>query len=153
MFPPSLGFAPDQGSYERDRGAPPPTPSWTAPCLMGGLALRGLTGVPAGPRDQQWGQMPCRTRPPASLRGCCPLELQSLAWHHPPSPTFSLWMSLLIWEILIFMASSSSSSTRGMLGAASESSTVWKLRSVSGMYHLQSYCCVLLGGGRGRLTG
>lgn len=67
----------------------------------------------------------------------------------PPSPTFSLWMSLLIWEIFIFMASSSSSSTRGMLGAASDSSTVWKLRSVSGMYHLQSYCWVLLREGGG----
>ena len=51
------------------------------------------------------------------------------------------------------MASSSSSSTRGMLGAASDSSTVWKLRSVSGMYHLQSYCWALLDVGRGGGTG
>lgn len=58
--------------------------------------------------------------------------------------TFSRWMSLLIWEILIFKASSSSSGTTGMLGTASNSSTVWKLRSVSGMYHLQSYCWVFL---------
>lgn len=65
--------------------------------------------------------------------------------------TFSRWMSFLIWEILIFMASSSSSGTSGMLGTASASSTVWKLRSVSGMYHLQSYCWLFLEG-RGDTT-
>ena len=58
--------------------------------------------------------------------------------------TFSRWMSFLIWDILIFMASSSSSGTSGILGTASDSSTIWKLRSVSGMYHLQSYCWLFL---------
>lgn len=53
-------------------------------------------------------------------------------------------MSFLIWDILIFMASSSSSGTSGILGTASDSSTIWKLRSVSGMYHLQSYCWLFL---------
>lgn len=91
--------------------------------------------------------------PACQREGMLPTRAAEPSLAPPPSPTFSLWMSLLIWEILIFMASSSSSSTRGMLGVASESSTVWKLRSVSGMYHLQSYCWVLLGGGRGRLTG
>ena len=57
--------------------------------------------------------------------------------------TFSLWMSFLICEILIFMASISSSWTRGM-GLDSQSSMVWKVRSASGMYHLQSYCCPFL---------
>lgn len=57
--------------------------------------------------------------------------------------TFSLWISFLIWEIRIFIASISSSWTRGM-GVDSESSMVWKVRSASGMYHLQSYCCPFL---------
>lgn len=57
--------------------------------------------------------------------------------------TFSLWISFLIWEILIFMASISSSWTRGM-GVDSQSSIVWNVRSASGMYHLQSYCCPFL---------
>lgn len=79
-------------------------------------------------------------------RACCVLRLHG-TWHELSKigRTFSRWMSLLIWEILIFRASSSSSGTRGMLGTASSSSTIWKLRSVSGMYHLQSYCWVLLG--------
>lgn len=64
--------------------------------------------------------------------------------------TFSRWMSFLIWDILIFMASSSSSGTRGILGTASDSSTIWKLRSVSGMYHLQSYCWLFLKGSRSK---
>lgn len=51
--------------------------------------------------------------------------------------TFSLWISFLIWEIFIFIASISSSWTRGM-GLDSESSMVWKVKSASGMYHLQS---------------
>lgn len=42
------------------------------------------------------------------------------------------------------MASSSSSGTSEMFCTASESSTVWKLRSESGMYHLQSYCWIFL---------
>ena len=41
------------------------------------------------------------------------------------------------------MASISSSWTRGM-GVDSQSSMVWKVRSASGMYHLQSYCCPFL---------
>lgn len=65
-------------------------------------------------------------------------------WSAQPLFTFSRWMSFLIWDILIFMASSSSSGTSGMLGTASDSSTIWKLRSVSGMYHLQSYCWLFL---------
>lgn len=108
-------------------------------------------GVLAGPRDPQWVRGPAEL---AHWEVLLPPELQSQPGSPPACPrTFSLWMSLLIWEILIFMASSSSSSTRGMLGAASDSSTVWKLRSVSGIYHLQSYCWVLLGGGGGTLTG
>lgn len=75
----------------------------------------------------------------------CPQTTMNLVCALPDCRTFSRWMSLLIWEILIFKASSSSSGTRGMLGSASNSSTIWKLRSVSGMYHLQSYCWVLLG--------
>lgn len=65
-------------------------------------------------------------------------------WFFFLSFTFSRWISFLIWDILIFMASSSSSGTSGMLGTASDSSTIWKLRSVSGMYHLQSYCWLFL---------
>lgn len=57
--------------------------------------------------------------------------------------TFSLWISLRRWEILTFMASSSSSGTWGMV-SGSASSGPWKVRSVRGMYHLLSYCWFLL---------
>lgn len=57
--------------------------------------------------------------------------------------TFSLWISLLREEILILTASSSSSGTCG-IGTGSVSSAAWKVRSDSGMYHLQSYCWLFL---------
>lgn len=57
--------------------------------------------------------------------------------------TFSLWISLRRCEILTLMASSSSSGTWGMV-MGSVSSGPWKVSSVRGMYHLQSYCWFLL---------
>lgn len=68
----------------------------------------------------------------------------SWAWNHLAHGTFSLWISLLRDEILILMASSSSSGTCGM-EMGSVSSAAWKVRSDSGMYHLQSYCWLFLG--------
>lgn len=73
-------------------------------------------------------------------------NITQIKWFSPflmSAVTFSLCISFLICEILIFMASISSSWTWGM-GVASESSMVWKVRSDSGMYHLQSYCWLFL---------
>lgn len=91
------------------------------------------------------GQRPSRTRP---LGGAAAPELQSQPG--PPALPFLSLVSLLIWEILIFMASSSSN-TRGMQVRPPTSSTVWKLEC-GGIYHLMHYCWVLLGGGRGHTT-
>lgn len=57
--------------------------------------------------------------------------------------TFSLCISFFIWEILTFRASISSSGIWG-IGEDSDSSMDWKVRSASGIYHLQSYCCPFL---------
>lgn len=68
------------------------------------------------------------------------------------SSTFSLWISFLIWEILTFKQSISSSGIWGT-GEDSDSSMVWKVTSASGIYHLQSYCCPFLNMGRHRNQG
>lgn len=57
--------------------------------------------------------------------------------------TFSLWISLRRCDIFTLMASSSSSGTCGTV-SGSASSRLWKLSSVKGMYHLQSYCWFFL---------
>jgi len=57
--------------------------------------------------------------------------------------TLSLWISLLRDEILILMASRSSSGACG-IGRGSDSSAVWKVRSEKGTYHFESYCWLFL---------
>lgn len=89
---------------------------------MGHLVVRVLSGSQQVPETRSGSE----AQQNSLLGGAAAPGAAEPAWppaHHRPS-TFSLWMSLLIWEILIFMASSSSSSTRGMLGVASDSSTV-----------------------------
>lgn len=129
--PLSWGFSEQLGTYLCPDASPPRAES-----------LEGSQRPDLGPRGLM------EKAPTGRVQGLLPIQTTPNPALAPLACTFSLWMSLLIWEILIFKASSSSSGTRGMLGTASDSSTIWKLRSVSGMYHLQSYCWVLLGMGR-----